>query len=103
LDLGGVPDLLSVSAPGFSVCGTSSFCEYLSVPCGFSSVSALSCTFVQSLGEYFLVLEEGLLIVPAVPWANHFVRVSGRLEYWFAIRMVMSISYLTPPHRFWPL
>jgi hypothetical protein len=54
---GGVSDALSASAHGFSVCGTSLFCEDPSTSCGFSSVSSLFRVFCPKLGGIFSCFE----------------------------------------------
>jgi hypothetical protein len=76
------------------------FVKILRPPVGFPRCLLYSVLSVRSLGECFLVLEGMLLLRPTIPWENHFVCVSGRLEDWFASRMIMSVPCLTPLHRF---
>jgi hypothetical protein len=55
LDLGGIPDLLSTSVFGFSICKASLFCGRLSVSCGTFSGFPLSCAFFSKPGGVFFI------------------------------------------------
>jgi hypothetical protein len=64
MDLGGALDLTYVSSPGFSICGTSFFCEDPSAPCGFSSVSSLSRAFCLKPRGVFSCYGGGVVASP---------------------------------------